>query len=71
MSIQGIDLFKQMFLNSLSNFEKSLLGFKGESHTVDILALFGVNAIISEAEGNGMVMPAPELTPSLFDFQKI
>lgn len=60
-----------MFLNSLSNFEKSLLGFTGDPRTVDILALLGVNAVISEAERNGVVIPSPELTLSLFDFQKI
>jgi len=71
MCIQDIDFVEQTFLNSLSNFEKSLLGFTGDPRTVNILALLGVNAAISEAEGNGVVIPTPELRLSLFDFQKI
>jgi hypothetical protein len=61
----------QTFLNSLSNFENSLLGFTGDPHTVDVLALLGVNAVIPEAERDGVIIPTPESTLSVFDFQKI
>lgn len=62
---------EQTFLNSLSSFEQSLLGFTGDPCTVDILALLGVNPVVSKAEGDGVVIPTPESTLSSFDFQKI
>jgi hypothetical protein len=59
-------------LRSLSNFEKSLLAFTGDPHIAEILPLLGVEVVVSEeAEGNGVVIPAPETTFSVFDFQKI
>lgn len=58
-----------MFLRSLSQFENSLLGFDGDQHMSNILAL--LNVVISEPERNGVVIPRPEALLSIFDYQKI
>jgi hypothetical protein len=71
MSVQDVEFFQQTFLSSLSNFEKCLLDFTGNSRTVDIFALLGVNAVIPEAEGNRAVIPTHKPSFTLFDFQKI
>jgi len=71
MSVQDIDLLNQTFLKSLSNFEKSLFSLASNSSGVDFLELLGVDVVIPEAEGNGVVIPAPKSDLSLFDFQKI
>jgi hypothetical protein len=71
MSVQDVDFVQQTFLNSLSNFERLLLNFTGNSRTVDILAVLGVDPVISEGEGSGVVIPSPQSRLSVFDFQTI
>lgn len=59
-------------MSSLSNFEKSLLAFTGDQRIVEFLPLLGVEVGLSEeAEENSVVIPSPETTFSLYDFQKI
>ena len=71
LSIQDIDLVEQTFLSSLSNFEKALFGFMGNPHTFEVSPLLGVNAVIPEGEGDGVVFPTPQTTFTLFNFQTI
>ena len=71
LSIQDLDLVEQTFLSSLSNFEKALFGFTGNPLTFEVLSLLGVNAVIPEGEGDGVVFPAPQTTFTLFSFQTI
>jgi hypothetical protein len=61
-----------VFLSSLSNFEKSLLAFTGDPGIAEFLTILGVGVGLSkEAEGNSVVIPAPETTFTVYDFQKI
>ena len=60
MSIKDINLVEQTFLSSLSNFEKALFGFTGNPRTFEVSSLLGVNAVIPEGEGDGVVFPAPD-----------
>ena len=70
--VLDINIYIQIFIQPLSGFEESLLHFAGEPLMKEILALLGVNVIISlEPEGRCVItaMHAPAL--SSFHFQKI
>ena len=43
----------------------------GDRRTNSISSLLGVNLVIPEGEGNGVVLPAPQTIYSVYDYQSI